>query len=70
MKKHSRTRQAPDDNITWGTHIARWMTKATDTHSDYEIYTAFPVQQRLHGHASVFRYMYVPLLFMYGTVVL
>jgi hypothetical protein len=28
-------------------HIACWVTKATDTHSEYVILTAFPLQQWL-----------------------
>jgi len=31
--------------------IAFWMPKATDTHSECVILTAFPLQRRLHEHA-------------------
>jgi len=34
-------RQATDDNIIRRMRIACWMTKATDTHSDYIILTVF-----------------------------
>jgi hypothetical protein len=30
---------------TWSTRIAAWIPKATNTHSDYVIFTAFPAQQ-------------------------
>ena len=35
------------------------MYKATDTHSDEVILTAFPLQQRLHERASMLRYTYI-----------
>jgi len=37
--------------------IARWMTKATNTHSEYVIFIAFPLQQWLHQRASMLGYM-------------
>jgi hypothetical protein len=33
--------------------IAGWVTKATDTDSEYGILIAFPLQQRLHERASL-----------------
>ena len=36
--------------------IARWAPKATNTHSEYVILIAFPLQQRLHERASLLRY--------------
>jgi len=30
--------------------FACWISKATDTHSEYEIIIAFPLQQWLHKH--------------------
>ena len=39
--------------------IACLIPKATDTHSEYVILIAFPVQQWLHEYASVSHYMYV-----------
>jgi len=35
-------RQATDDNIIRNTPIAYWITKATDTHSEYVILIVFP----------------------------
>jgi hypothetical protein len=37
----------------WRMCIACWVTKATDTHSEYVIFIAFPWQQWLHEHASM-----------------
>jgi len=41
---------------TWRMRIARWITKATNTHSEYVILIASPLQQWLHERASVLRY--------------
>jgi len=35
--------------------IACWITKAADTHSEYVILIAFPLQQWLHERASALR---------------
>ena len=43
-------------------HIACWMTKATNTHSEYVILIAFPLQQWLHERASMLRYTYIACL--------
>jgi len=37
--------------IIWRVRIARWITKATDTHSAYVILIAFPLQKWLHERA-------------------
>jgi hypothetical protein len=36
---------------TWRMPIAWWILKATDTHSEYVIIMAFPLQQWLHERA-------------------
>jgi hypothetical protein len=38
------------------TRIARWIPKATNTHSEYVNLIAFPLQQYLHEHAPAFIY--------------
>ena len=43
----------------WRMLIAGWMTKATNTHSEYVILISFPLPQRLHERASLFRYTYI-----------
>jgi hypothetical protein len=40
----------------WRLRIASRVPKATDTHSEYVIPAAFPLQQWLHESASVLRY--------------
>jgi len=45
-----------------GMCIACWMINATDTNSEYVIIITFPLQQWLHGSASMLRYMYTAWL--------
>jgi hypothetical protein len=42
VEKCGRARQATDDNIIQHMPFAHWITKATDTHSEYIIVIAFP----------------------------
>jgi hypothetical protein len=42
VEKYGTAGQTTDGNITW--RIACWTTKATDTHSEYVIFIAFPRQ--------------------------
>ena len=44
--------------IIWRMRIECWIPKATDTHSEYVIRIAFPLQQWLHERASMLRYTY------------
>ena len=39
--------------------LACWISKATNTHSEYEILIAFPLQQWLQERTSVLRYTYI-----------
>jgi len=43
----------------WRMRIACWITKATDTHSEYVMLIAFPLQQWLHESALLLRYTYI-----------
>jgi hypothetical protein len=54
VEKYCRAGQAT--KTIWGMRIACWVTKATDTHSEYAILIAFPLQQLLHERASMLRY--------------
>jgi hypothetical protein len=56
MEKYGRAGQAPHDNMPL--RITRWITKSTDKHSQYVIFTAFPRQQWLRERASMLRYTY------------
>jgi hypothetical protein len=40
---------------TWRMRIACWIPKSTNTHSEYVILIAFPLQQWLQESASVLR---------------
>jgi hypothetical protein len=51
VEKYCKTGQATYDNTTWRMRIARWIPKATNTHLEYEILIAFPLQQWLHERA-------------------
>jgi len=46
----------------WRMGIARWIPKATNTHSVFVILVAFPQQQLLHERAPMLRYMYITCL--------
>jgi hypothetical protein len=46
--KYGRARQATHDNIIRRMRIACWITKATDTHSEYVIFIALPRQKKWH----------------------
>jgi hypothetical protein len=61
VEKYGRARQATDD-IIWRMRFACWITKATDTHSEYVILIAIPRQQWLHELASRLRYTYIVCL--------
>ena len=47
VEEYGRARQATDDNII--RRMARWISKATNTHSEYVILIAFP---RNYSHAK------------------
>ena len=55
-------RQTTDDNVLRRTHIAYWITKVTNTHSQYVILAAFPLQTLLHGLAWILRHTYFTTL--------
>ena len=40
----------------WRMRLAWWITKATDTHSEYVILNTFPLEQWLHERTSLLRY--------------
>jgi hypothetical protein len=57
--KYGRARHATDDNIIRRMGLACWITKATDTHSEYVILIASPRQQWLRERTAMLRYMYI-----------
>jgi hypothetical protein len=52
----------------WRMRIACWIPKATNTHSEYVILIAFPLQQRLYERASVLRYTYISYFVFHADV--
>jgi len=48
--------------VIWSMRTACWITKATNTHSEYVILIAFPQQQWLQERASMLPYMYIACL--------
>jgi hypothetical protein len=46
----------------WRIPIACRITKATNTHSEYVIFIAFPLQQWLHEHVLMLCYTYIACL--------
>jgi len=52
-KKYGTARQVTHEDIVRRVRIICWITKATDTHSEHVIFTAFPLQQLLHARAPV-----------------
>jgi hypothetical protein len=63
VKKYGRAIQATDDNIIRCVCVASWITKATDTHTEYITLIAFPWQQLLCEHALMLPYTYIASLF-------
>jgi hypothetical protein len=43
--------------------FACWIVKATDTHSQYVIFIALPLQQWIRERALILRYAYLACLF-------
>jgi hypothetical protein len=52
----------------WRLRIAWWITKATNTHSQYVMFIAFPLQQWLQEHASVLRFSTLAVLLLAVSV--
>ena len=58
VEKYGTAKEATDDNVTWRTRTTCWITKATETHSEYVLLTAFPRQQWLGKRAWMGIYVY------------
>ena len=61
MWKYIVERDGPQMTI-WRMRIARCVRKATNTHVEYVILVAFPLQQWLHERASLLRHTYISCL--------
>jgi hypothetical protein len=62
VEKYGTAGQAIDDNVIRRVRFACSISKATNTHAQYVILTAFPLQQWLHERASILRYTYAACL--------
>ena len=60
--KYGTARQATDDIVIGRMRVACYVTKSINTHSEYVIPIAFPLQQWLHERASILRCTYVARL--------
>jgi hypothetical protein len=65
VEKYCRVGQATDGHIIGLMSFVCWITKATDTHSEYVTLIAFPLQQWLHERASMLCYMYIAYIIKY-----
>jgi len=61
MCKNIVKRDRPQMTI-WRMRISLCLPKATNTHSQYVILVAFPLQQWLHDFTSILRYTYIVCL--------
>ena len=68
VEKHVTARQSTEVNIIQRMCIACWMTKATDTNSEYIIFPALPRQQWLRERVSVL-HLYVPVSRLSGGTI-
>jgi hypothetical protein len=53
MWKNTEEELATDDNVTRRMRSTCCIHKATNTHSQYVIFIAFPLQQRLHKRITM-----------------
>jgi hypothetical protein len=60
VAKYGPAKQALDYNVLviWRMHFACWITKDTDTHSEYLIVIAVPLQEWLYERASILHYIF------------
>jgi len=62
VEKYCRYSQATDVNVTRRMRFTCWITKATDTHSEYVTVIALPLHQWLRALASILRYNCITVL--------
>ena len=67
VEKYSTERKDINYSIILCMRFVCWISKATDTHSEYVIFIAFPLQQWLYERASVWRCTYIALLFLVAS---
>ena len=62
MEKYGIARRTTDDDMVRRMHIAYWIIKATDAHSEYVTLIAFPRQQWLHESVRLFVHCHIAFL--------
>ena len=62
MKEYVRGRQATDDSMIRHMRIACWTPKATNTHSEYVMLIAFPLQQGFLNALRCYMIRMLPLV--------
>jgi hypothetical protein len=65
VEKPGRDGQATDDNILQLMRFPRWITKATNTHSQYVMSIAFPLQQWVQERAAMLPHTYLACLILW-----
>jgi hypothetical protein len=70
VEKYGRDRQTTDDNIIWRMRFACWITKATDTHSEYVIgptycFSTATMVSRTRLNVTFIRVRTLPVLLYY-----
>ena len=55
VKKYCSAEEITDENTLRRKHFVRCVTQATNTHLDYVILIAFPIQERLRERSSILR---------------
>jgi len=68
LEKFGRAKQATNENLTRRMRLICWVTKATDTHSEYVILIAFPQQQWLCERSSILRHTYIAFLVLFSAI--
>jgi len=69
VEKYGRNKQATDENVTQRMRFIWWITKATDTHSEYVIHIAFPEQKLSRERYSILRHTYIAFLVLFSAVI-
>jgi len=69
VEKYGTARQATDENIVRRMRITCWISKATNTQSEYVLIICFPLQQLLHERTlQYYVYTTFPILLSYVSV--
>jgi hypothetical protein len=69
VEKYCAAGGATNDNIIRRMEAACWLPKATNTHLEYVILTAFILQQWLQERTSKLRYTYIVILLVFAVYV-